>query len=41
MIPNLSRIDPDAIVASIPAELGRAEKWEALVPHVYELGPGC
>ena len=31
VIPNLSRIDPDAIVAAVPRELGGAEKGEALV----------
>ncbi len=31
VIPNLSRADPDAIVAGVPRELGGAEKGEALV----------
>jgi glycine/D-amino acid oxidase-like deaminating enzyme len=36
VIPNLSRMDPDAIVASTPAELGGAEKGEALVALIRD-----
>lgn len=36
VIPNLSRIDPDDIVASVPRELGGAEKGEALVELIRD-----
>ncbi|MBX6741774.1 MAG: FAD-binding oxidoreductase [Acetobacteraceae bacterium] len=36
VIPNLSRIDPDAIVAAVPPELGGAEKGEALVSLIRD-----
>ena len=36
VIPNLSRMDPDAIVAATPRELGGAEKGEAFVALVRD-----
>ncbi|MBV1798162.1 FAD-binding oxidoreductase [Siccirubricoccus sp. G192] len=36
VIPNLSRIDPDAIVKAVPRELGGAEKGEALVALIRD-----
>lgn len=38
VIPNMSRIDPDAIVAAIPAAAGGAEKGEALVGLIRDSG---
>jgi glycine/D-amino acid oxidase-like deaminating enzyme len=36
VIPTLSRMDPDAIVASVPRDLGGAEKGEALVALIRD-----